>query len=195
MNLYKLTDQNMKTYDDCQWTIGVKRVAPGAGPLCSGAYLHAYTDPLLAVLLNPIHADFAQPRLFLAEGAVEKTDRGLKVGCTELTITEELPPPPISMTQRVAFGILAAKAVYTNPDWTRWADAWLDGSDRTTLAARAARWAAAEAAEWAAMEAAEAATGEWAAEAARWAAKACTPGRTLDLVMIAASAMCLPIRD
>ena len=164
--LYKLTNQQMRSYGDCKWAIGEEKKAPGGGELCSAAYLHAYRDPILAMMMNPSHADINSPRCFDAEGEVEKDD-GTKVGCTSLTLVKEIPVPVISSVRRVAFGILAAKAVYTNPDWTRWADAWLDGSDRTTLAARAARWAA----------------------------KACTPGRTLDLVMIAASAMCLPIRD
>jgi len=144
--IYKLTDQSMQTYNGFQWTMNNTETADGEGDLCGPGFLHAYTDPLLAVLLNPIHAGIENPRLFRAEGTIKKTDHGLKVGCTEMTLTEELPLPVITTTQRVAFGILCAKEVYKDAGWTRWADNWLSGKDRTAARAARAAWAAWEAA-------------------------------------------------
>ena len=166
--IYKLTDQNMQTYDGFQWTLNKTETADGKGDLCGPGFLHAYTDPLLAVLLNPIHADIENPRLFRAEGTIKKTDHGLKVGCTEMTLLEELPLPVITTTQRIAFGILCAKEVCKDAVWVTWADAWLLGKDRAAGAAGAA-----EAAAWA----------DRAAEAAAW-----TRGN-IDLIAIARKAM------
>ena len=155
--IYKLTDQSMQTYNGFQWTMNNTETADGEGDLCGPGFLHAYTDPLLAVLLNPIHAGIENPRLFRAEGTIKKTDHGLKVGCMEMTLTEELPLPVITTTQWIAFGILCAKEVCKAAGWTRWAANWLSGKDRTAEAARAARAArAAEAEAEAAAEAAEA---------------------------------------
>ena len=173
MKLYKLTDESRQTHNNTQWGAGVTHSGTGEGELCGPGWIHAYTHPLLAVLLNPVHVGFKKPRLWEAEGEVARTDHGLKVGCLSLTTLCELPLPVITTTQRVRFAILCAKEVCKNKQWNAWADAWLSGKDRTKESARAraaeaARaWAAAEAAEaaWAAAEAAEAA---WAARA--WAA-------------------------
>ena len=144
--IYKLTDQNMQTHNGYQWALGETRTASGEGGLCGPGFLHGYTDPLLAVLLNPIHANITNPRLFRGEGTVAKTDHGLKIGCTEMTLTEEMEPPAINTVQRVAFGILCAKEINKDEAWGKWADDWLSGKDRTEAAwaAWAAAWEAAD---------------------------------------------------
>lgn len=171
--LYKLTDQDgytRRNYDNaCLWGENVSHSGTGKGELCGPGYIHAYTHPLLAVLLNPIHADLPAPRLWEAEGEIAKSDRGLKVGCVTLKTIREMPLPVVTTEQRVRFAILCAKAVYTDAAWLAWANGWLDGTDRTERAARAARVAAEAAA--------------WAAEAAAWAAK------PIDLIAIAEEAV------
>ncbi len=149
--LYKLTDKDAQTRNNCQWGENVTHTAPGTGPLCTSGWLHAYTDPLLAVLLNPIHGTFdpATMRLWEADGDVGATDHGLKVGCTRLTTVREIPVPQVTTEQRVRFAILCSLAVNTRwkgrATYKRWAQAWLDGSDRTCAAAAAADAAAAAA--------------------------------------------------
>lgn len=135
--LYKLTDQHMRTFGCCQWKLGEPHEATGGDrPLCTNAWLHAYTDPLLAVLLNPIHADVANPRLFRCEGQVGQADYGLKVGCTKLTLLEEIQLPTVTTEQRVKFGILCACPVTTDHQFHFWAHCcWLNGSDRSVRAA------------------------------------------------------------
>jgi hypothetical protein len=66
----------------------------------------------------------------------------------------------ITKTQAIEIAIVCAKHVYHDPDWNRWADAWLDGSDRAKASAEMAARAA-SAADWAAY---------WASSAAAWAA-------------------------
>ena len=150
MILYKLTDENHETRGPTKWGVGVTHTAQGEGDaLCSDGVLHAYVSPELAVLLNPIHASFRQPVLWEAEGEVCVREGGLKVGCKSLTTLRILPLPEASTLQRVAFGVLCAKAISVDAIFCRWAEGWLNGSDRSRRAAMeawAAAWAAATAA-------------------------------------------------
>lgn len=178
IKLYKLTDVKGQTHGGCQWGEGVTHTAPGNGVLCTEAWIHAYTDPLLAVLLNPIHGkfDLETMRLWECEGDVGINDHGFKVGCTLLTTICEIPVPQVTLEQQVRFGILCAKEVYTEPGWNAWADAWLDGSEcsraKAAEAAAKAAEAAAEAARAAAQEAKATEAAAWAAWAAAQEAKA-----------------------
>ncbi len=172
MRLYKLTDEHSRTYDNTQWGENVTHAAKGRGnELCSDGVIHAYTSPILAVLCNPIHADFSDPVLWEAEGEIVASD-GLKTGVKKLTTIRRIPLPSITPEQRVKFAILSALQVEQNQTFVAWAQTWLSGQDRSKTAAKeaaetAARAAeAAEAAAWAAGEAA------WATEAARAAARA-----------------------
>jgi hypothetical protein len=183
MICYKLTDQNAQTKNATQWGRNVTHTAPGTGELCSSGWLHAYTDPLLAVLLNPTHANIQNPRLWEARGGGRhKDDRGLKIGFENLTTIKELPLPDVTLTQRVAFGILCALEVETNTKWRAWATAWIDGTDRSR-AAYTAYTAAARAAYTAIAAAAYAAA--YAAAAAAYA----HAEKPLDLIAIARKAM------
>ena len=173
--IYKLTDQDLRTYHGFQWKLGVEVRTSGEGGLCGPGWLHVYVDPLVAVLLNPIHANISDPRMFAEEGEVEIDDHGMKGGVTHLTLSHEIPVPAITTEQRVRFAVLCAKECYTEPAWVAWADGWLSGDDRSPEAAVAAAWEAARAsvaavAPEAAPEAAAVAAA-WAAEAA-WAAVA-----------------------
>lgn len=149
--LYKLTDENCQTYDGMTWEIGKINQAIGPGnELCTSDVLHAYSDPLVAIFLNPIHANFKNPRLFLAEGDVVADDR-LKVGCKSMVTIAELDVPRPTIETRVTFGILCAMEVCHDKKWCKWAENWLNGSYRTAFAytyadADAATYAAAAAA-------------------------------------------------
>jgi len=207
---YKLTTQDLKTFNNFQWEIGKKVITSGKGQLCSAAYIHYYDDPLLALIFDPIHANILNPKLFKVEVSGEvQTDRGRKFGCTEMTLLEEIPMPEISVTQKVAFAILCAKKVYTDKactdrawnlskPWNLWSDKWLSNEDRAAKAAdsaaRAAEWAKYASADWVAAYAARyaayaAADAEYAAE---WAAKAAayaTEFASIDLKAIIQEAL------
>lgn len=151
--LYKLTDQLHRTRaglsNETQWGEDVEHSAKGDSKnLCSDGWIHAYTSPILAVILNPIHADIDSPILWEAEGEIGKSD-GCKVGCRTLKTVRVIPLPKVTTEQWVKFSILCAKRVYKDAEWGAWADAWLSEKDRSYGAARAA----AEAAAWAAAEA------------------------------------------
>lgn len=177
---YKLTDQNMQTKGGCQWVLGEKKTTKKREtiigeintngqynskqpteidpPLCSEYWLHFYTDPLLAILLNPIHANFTNPRLFEADcSGLFKDDKGLKVGYTEATLIKEIPLPTITSEQKIKFAILCTMEIHKDPNWTEWANNWLSGKDRSIAAARDAAARAAARAARAARAAADAA--------------------------------------
>jgi len=141
MKKYKLTTQNLQTYEGFQWEIGKEITTDGRRDfLCNSSWLHYYHHPLLAVLLNSIHADIINPKLFeVKAGGKHLNDRGLKGGCTKMILIKELPLPVITLVQKVAFGILCSLVVYKNKEYVTWANNWLSGKDRTYSAAHAAR--------------------------------------------------------
>ena len=197
--IYKLTNQNVQTRGSFQWALAEWHETSGEGELCSSGWLHCYSHPLLAVLLNPIHADIANPRLFEGEGEGRMLDdRGLKQGFTRMRITKEIPVPVVTTEQRVKFAILCALEFYREDSFVAWAKAWLDGSDRSARAAtRAAADAAADAACAARAARAADAAAAYAVYAAANAANAAADaaravareGKTLDLIAIALKAM------
>ncbi len=63
---FKLTDQNMMTHGGTLWEIGVeKRITTPGKRLCSNQVFHYYDSPEVAVLFNPLHVNFLNPRLFI----------------------------------------------------------------------------------------------------------------------------------
>jgi hypothetical protein len=141
--LYKLTDEYGNTKNNTHWDVGVKHeiakeLRDCTIPLCSSSYIHAYENPLIAVFMNPAHADFKPPILWLATGWVSRREGMLKCGCFSLRTIKKLPLPVLSITQRVKIGIHCALFVYTEPTFVEWAKNWLAGVDRTAAAAAAA---------------------------------------------------------
>ena len=215
--LCKLTNQKLQTYNETQWAINEWQIAAGEGKLCSRGWLHGYEHPLLAVLLNPIHANIENPRLFAIEvGDRIKEDKGLKFGSNKMRLTHELELPQVTLEQRIKFGILCALEVCQDAAFVTWATGWLSGADRSKEAAAdaakaAAAAAAADNAAWAAADAARAADAAayWADAAdaadkaayyAAWAASdadadaaayyaAWAAGKKLDLIAIAKKAV------
>jgi hypothetical protein len=194
---YKLTDKNFRTSRGTQWGEGVTHEVSGEGT----EWIHFYLTPELAVLLNPIHADFDDPVLWEIQAEIEKSDGQLIVGSRKVTTVRQIPLQKASTEQRVHFAILCALEVYSEPSFVKWATAWIDNSDRSyratgeviteveettpagaaaAMAVRAAAWAA-EKGGWATRAAASA------AQAAK-AASACS-GETLDLITIAKRAL------
>jgi hypothetical protein len=169
--LYKLTDSAGYTRNSTLWGEGVThkvKVSVATPKLCTSEVLHAYTSPLLAVLLNPIHAAIVQPQLWEAEGEVVISDWD-KVGCKTLTTIARMPLPEVNTIQKTAFAILCAKQVCKELQWTKWANAWLSGKDRSSKAAKAAAYAATYTASYASYASYAAAN---AANAANYAANA-----------------------
>src|SRR3990167_3195751 len=98
--LVKLTNQDGQTQGGMQWGPGVMHELRGAeagtGSLCSSNWLHLYEGLGVALLHNPIGADFASPRVWRAHARIEQRE-GLKAGTMRLTATKEIAyvPPTI----------------------------------------------------------------------------------------------------
>jgi len=185
---YKLTTQEGKTRNETQWGENLTHEATGdiKQDLCSDAWIHAYTHPLLAVLMNPAHADIENPILWEGKGEGEAKFESLKCGFRKFTTLKKIPLPEITYVQKVAFGILCAKEVYKDSSWNQWADKWLSGEDRTEASAK---YAAAYSAANAYYAARAAANAEYVAYAAKAASTAKAMGKELDFVSIALKAM------
>jgi hypothetical protein len=176
MKKYKLTNQDMTTHNGCKWDINVPKETDGdSDSLCNKHWLHYYHHPLLAVLLNPIHGDIDNPRLFEVKALGKHLDdNGLKGGCTKMTLVKEIELPEITLNQKIAFGILCALEIYKESTYVLWANNWLNNADRSTASAYAASdayaCAAAAAADYASYAARAAA--DYASYAARAAVRA-----------------------
>jgi hypothetical protein len=140
--LFKLTTQDGLTMQGCEaetkWGPNVTHVSSGQGRMCGPGFLHAYTHPRLALLLNPIYSRIDDPLLWRCDGEVVVCDRGLLVCCKRLTTIETMPLPVLTNDQRIAFAILCAREVTDRPEFLSWADKWCDGTDRTRNTARMA---------------------------------------------------------
>jgi len=134
---YKLTTQNLITHGTCQWTIGNWKHTNGKGYLCGPGFLHYYHHPLLAMIMNPVHANIHYPRLFEVDArGTHRNDRYLKGGCNSMKLIRELEIPTITTKQLSAFIILYAKEVDHSVEFNTWADDWLSNKDRTVKAMR-----------------------------------------------------------
>jgi len=137
---YKLTDENNQTYGNCQWGENVEHRVEGKGNLCTNGWIHFYKNPLLAVLLNPLHGDYNLDTAHLWEcnaSGKTKEDRGLKWGASRVKTIKRVKLPKVTTKQRVKFGILCALEVYHEKGFVKWANNWLSGKDITADAARA----------------------------------------------------------
>jgi hypothetical protein len=143
MKRYKLVTQDYRTRagesNETHWEIGKTIKVRGEGnELCTDGVLHSYATPLLAVLLNPIHAEIENPRLLEVKGSpIVARDWG-KAGHKEITPIAELALPVVTTVQRAAFALLCALRVYKEPSFVAWAQGWLRGKDRTQKTANAA---------------------------------------------------------
>ncbi len=142
--LYKLTDENGKTRagkeNELQWGEGVTHTAQGTSLLLDfNGVIHAYEHPFISVFMNTIHAKFATPRLWEAEGTIVAREGQLKCGVKTLTTVREIPVPIISTTHCVRVAINCALEVYDKSTaFCRWAQKWRSGEDRSEEAARTA---------------------------------------------------------
>lgn len=141
MIVYKLTDKNGRTRGSTQWDLGISH-EPKGNPnqdLCSDGWIHWYTDPLVAVLMGPIHGPFRMgARLWVAKAEGEIKTEGeesfiLQGGSRKVTMIEEISLPKIPHEARVRIAIKLAQKITGDryPEWVEWAMGWLSGKDRS----------------------------------------------------------------
>lgn len=86
MKAYKLTDENGQTKNNTQWGENVTHEVRGDDPeLCSSSWIHFYGNPLIAILMNPMHANFIKPIMWECNAEGETLHKPLKSGCKKLT--------------------------------------------------------------------------------------------------------------
>jgi hypothetical protein len=145
---YKLTDKDGYTRkgkaNECLWGEGITHDATGNGlELCSKDFIHVYAHPLIAVFMNPIHGKFADPLLWECEvNGVSAHDGQLKSGFRSVTTVRKIDLPVISIEQRIRICLYCTIKQHHDPAFLKWANDWLDGSDRSADAAYAAAEAA-----------------------------------------------------
>ena len=107
---YKLTTQEGKTKNNTQWGENVTHEATGdiKQDLCSDAWIHAYTHPLLAALMNPVLSNIENPIHWEGKGEGEAKFEPLKCGFRKFTTLRQIPLPEVTDVQKIAFGILCA---------------------------------------------------------------------------------------
>ena len=191
MKLVKLTDKDGYTQNRTKWNVGDYKEIHDflkKPELCSNGVYHAYTNINLALLLNPIHCNFYNFKIFEVEGDVVVKDCS-KVGCYNLKVLSELNIPDWYLDNNtrkdviVCFAALCAESVlnifekkYSNDDRPRnaieLAKNYLKNKIIDTDHAADAAYAAADAADAAAYATADAADAAHAARAAAYAANA-----------------------
>lgn len=158
--MYKLLTQDMKSHGGFQWEMGKEyRIDKPGKTLCSDQVFHCYSHPVLAILLNPIHAHIDNPRSFEIEVDAIINDDGLKYGTKMQKLAKEIEVPQLDIMAKVDFSIRIAMDVYKEEGFTIWADTFLKRIDISETAARAA-------ADAAAAEVAAAEVAAWVAAAA-----------------------------
>jgi len=146
---YKLTNKDMQTHNGFQCELGKENVIGKPGnDLCTDQVFHYYDSPELAVLFNPIHANYQPARLFMIECDSVAHD-GLKGGSKKQKFIKELPLIEFSLKQRTVFAILVALESYQkweiydiNQSWKQWADKYLEGKNTSAESAESAESAA-----------------------------------------------------
>lgn len=106
MKAFKVTDRDMETYHNTQWSLGKeKRIDDNLvgrfRNLCCEAWFHAYADIRQVALFNVnCHTSFCGPRLFEADArGILKTNSQDKIGCTSLTLTKEIDWPILDLAK------------------------------------------------------------------------------------------------
>jgi hypothetical protein len=116
MQLYKLTSKDGYTrkgeLGETWWYPGRRIKKPrGSYQLCTDTVIHAYRSKELALLLNPLHADFSDPLLWECEGKVEVEDWG-KVGCSMLITLTPIPCPDWYLYETLRIPVLRTFTQY-----------------------------------------------------------------------------------
>jgi hypothetical protein len=131
MKVYKLTDKNMKTFNGTtQWRLGVTKTSKTLGSMCAPGGFHAYESPELAVLMNPIHANFELPRLFEAVASGRFISEPLKIKYQNLKLIKELELPEFTLNQKIYFAIQCSWGIGKESEFVTWAKNWISGKDR-----------------------------------------------------------------
>ena len=144
MKCYKLTEWNYKSKDNRIWGEGIEHTTIGGGVFSDPCWIHAYSHPVLASLLNCIGECFTNPVLWEAEsGPRLEGPSGINVATTRLKTIKIIPLPELTLEQKIKIALRCVLSQLESEEYAEWAQKWLDGSDRTResgLRARLVVW-------------------------------------------------------
>jgi len=101
----------------------------------SEGWLHCYSDPLIAILLNPINENIQNPRIFEVEVDGKEAYNNMKYAYKKMRLIKEVNVPKITLEQKVKFAVLCALEVCTDNKFTSWAKDWYGGKKRKDILA------------------------------------------------------------
>ncbi|MEE8481990.1 MAG: hypothetical protein V3S12_01425 [Acidiferrobacterales bacterium] len=88
--------------------------------------------PLVAIMLNPWHAQLDNPKMLKMHFTTELDDTNDPIFRTNVC---EVPMPEATTDQKIIFALLVIKQVYKNTEFNQWAEKWITGSDRGAASA------------------------------------------------------------
>lgn len=89
-------------------------------------------SPLLAVMINPLHAEFVRPRLFELRGDFD--DKKIN-----LQRVREVAVPEVSPEQKLVFAMYCIRSLAPEHIFAAWSERWLANIDRSVTGAQLAR--------------------------------------------------------
>jgi len=143
MKVFKVTMASMMTNGATEWEVGKKNsinraLIDSEACLCNCHWFHCYHDlRQVALFHRALHCGWNNVLLFEAEaeGAIRHSIEKDKMGCTELTLTKEIPWPEVDLTSAwlmlVRLYVLACSKdrVCYKEDFYRGCVKWLDEYD------------------------------------------------------------------
>lgn len=134
MKKYVLTDDAGNTPDHVHLEPGkvVHSASRKSNDPMIKAITSGYDSPVLAMMETEDPAS-VQHRLFVLNTWSVKGDG---TDPKAYTIVKEVPLPSINLQHKVAFAVSAIAEIFGNEDFTKWADGWVSGSDRSVESAK-----------------------------------------------------------
>ena len=117
-----------------QWGDGTNhRVYKHGHELCSDEIIHFYIHPLQAAFFAPIHvSDYTKLREITHHSKM--VSDGTKCVAKSVTTGKQIPIHEITMEQRAEIAVRLALKVCHEPKFIKWANKWIDGTDRSYTA-------------------------------------------------------------
>ena len=151
--LYLLTNANWEA-NGTHWTTGVTKNIPGnesvfnakgdswlsldeflaawqnkdkQQPIIREKWLHAFTHPIIAMLLNRVYVDADDPKVWRCRGKIAHLAIDKLAYCNELTTEQLMVKPNIGLYTRMKFGFACVDKVYKNTAFHNWMLDWFGG--------------------------------------------------------------------
>lgn len=85
------------------------------------------TSPLVAIMLNPWHAQLGKPKMLEMQFTTVAVDSSAPTISMDV---REVDVPETTTDQKIIFALMVISEVYGNKQFNQWAAKWINGSDR-----------------------------------------------------------------